>query len=120
MELRGVRGAAVPDRRPAIWPGLDHQMVPQYLIKACREMGLAFNLVDFNYRVIEIETIKHPDPKFGELTFLEGKRDIPFPIRRVYWITQTEAEAHRYLEKEAMDNGLKRIAVAERVIREYE
>ena len=75
--------------------GLDHQMVPQYLIKACREMGLAFNLVDFNYRVIEIETIKHPDPKFGELTFLEGKRDIPFPIRRVYWITQTEAEAHR-------------------------
>ena len=32
----------------------------------------------------------------------------------------TEAEAHRYLEKEAMDNGLKRIAVAEMVIHEWE
>ena len=75
--------------------GLDHQMVPEYLIRACKEMGLGFELVDFNYRVIEIKTIRHKDPKFGALTFLEGKRDIPFPIRRVYWITETEAELHR-------------------------
>ena len=26
---------------------------------------------------------------------MEGKRDLPFPIRRVYWITETEAELHR-------------------------
>ena len=32
----------------------------------------------------------------------------------------SESEAHRYLEKEAMDNGLKRIAVAEMVIHEWE
>ena len=75
--------------------GLDHQMVPEYLVRACKEMGLGFELVDFNYRVIEIKTIRHKDPKFGALTFLEGKRDIPFPIRRVYWITETEAELHR-------------------------
>ncbi len=75
--------------------GLDHQMVPDYLVKACREMGLRFHLVDFTYRVIEIKTIPHSDPKFGSLSFLESKRDIPFPIRRVYWITETEAGLHR-------------------------
>ena len=75
--------------------GLDHQMVPEYLVKACRDMGLNFNLVDFNYRVIDVTTIQNEDPKYGALSFLEGKRDIPFPIRRVYWITETEADLHR-------------------------
>ncbi len=75
--------------------GLDHHMVPGYLLKACREMRLKFNLVDFNYRIIEIKTIENKDPAMGALSFLEGKRDIPFPIRRVYWITKTEAERRR-------------------------
>lgn len=75
--------------------GLDHQMVPNYLIKACKEMGLKFNLVDYKYRIINIKTIGTDKPEYGELSFLEGKRDIPFPIRRVYWITETEAERHR-------------------------
>ena len=75
--------------------GLDHQMVPEYLINACKEMKLEFELVDFNYRVIDVKTIKNEDPKYGALSFLEGKRDIPFPIRRVYWITETEADLHR-------------------------
>lgn len=75
--------------------GLDHQMVPDYLKKACKEMGLSIDLVDFNYRVINIKTIQNEDPKYGVLSFLEGKRDLPFPIRRVYWITETEAELHR-------------------------
>ena len=75
--------------------GLDHQMVPEYLVKACHDMGLLFNLVDFNYRLIDVKTIKNDDPKYGSLSFLEGKRDIPFPIRRVYWITETEANLHR-------------------------
>lgn len=34
-------------------------------------------------------------------------------------LKMTEAEAHRYLEKEAMDRGLKRIALAEEIIRMY-
>lgn len=75
--------------------GLDHQMVPEYLVNACTEMGLKFNLVDFNYRIIDVKTIRNEDPKYGTLSFLEGKRDIPFPIRRVYWITETEADLHR-------------------------
>ena len=75
--------------------GLDHQMVPAYLISAFKDMKLKLNLVDFNYRVIDVTTVKNADPKYGALSFLEGKRDIPFPIRRVYWITETEAELHR-------------------------
>lgn len=75
--------------------GLDHQMVPEYLISACKDMKLKFNLVDFNYRIIDIKTIRNKDSRYGELSFLEGKRDLPFPIRRVYWITETEAELHR-------------------------
>lgn len=34
-------------------------------------------------------------------------------------LNMSESEAHRYLEKEAMDRGLKRIAVAQQVIRTY-
>ena len=75
--------------------GLDHQMVPIYLVHACEEMGLRFDLVDFNFRVIDVNTVKHEDPQYGSLFFLEGKRDIPFPIRRAYWITETEADLHR-------------------------
>ena len=70
-------------------------MVPDYLVNACRHMGMNFDLVDFNYRVIDVKTIQNEDPKYGALSFLEGKRDIPFPIRRVYWITETEADLHR-------------------------
>ena len=75
--------------------GLDHQMVPQYMINACRDMGLKIHLVDFTYRIINIKTIGHDDPGYGILSTLEEKRDIPFSIRRVYWITETEAEFHR-------------------------
>ena len=75
--------------------GVDHQMIPAKLISACREMDLKINFVDFNYKVIDVKTIQNEDPKYGALSFLEGKRDIPFPIRRVYWITETEADLHR-------------------------
>ena len=75
--------------------GLDHQMVPEYLINACNEMKIKLELVDFNYRVLEIKRIDHKDPKYGSLMFLEGERDIPFPIRRVYWITETDADMFR-------------------------
>lgn len=35
-------------------------------------------------------------------------------------LKMTEPEAHRYLEKEAMDRGLKRIVLAEEIIRTYD
>lgn len=75
--------------------GLDHQMIPEELNKACAEMRMPLRTVDFEYRVIELKTIPNKDPQYGALSFLEGKRDIPFPIRRVYWITETEADLHR-------------------------
>ncbi len=75
--------------------GLDHQMIPEYLMDACNEMRIMLQWVDFNYKVLEIKRIKHQDPKYGALMFLEGERDIPFPIRRVYWITETDAEMYR-------------------------
>ena len=34
-------------------------------------------------------------------------------------MSMTEAEAHRYIEKEAMDQGLKKTAVADKIIRTY-
>ena len=34
-------------------------------------------------------------------------------------MSMTEQEAHRYIEKEAMDGGLKKTAVAEKIIRTY-
>ena len=34
-------------------------------------------------------------------------------------MSMTEQEAHHYIEKEAMDNGLKKIAVAEKIIKTY-
>ena len=34
-------------------------------------------------------------------------------------MSMTEQEAHRYIEKEAMDSGLKKTAVAEKIIRTY-
>lgn len=75
--------------------GVDQQMIPEKLIAACKEMKLKIDFVDFNYKIIDVKTIKNEDSKYGALSFLEGKRDIPFPIRRVYWITETEADLHR-------------------------
>jgi hypothetical protein len=75
--------------------GLDHQMVPDALAKACKEMKVKIDLVDFKYKIIDVKTVKNDDSRYGSLSFIEGKRDIPFPIRRVYWITETEADLHR-------------------------
>ena len=75
--------------------GLDHQMVPEKLKQMCRETKVPIESVDFDYRIIDVKTVHNQDPKYGSLSFLEGKRDIPFPIRRVYWITETEASLHR-------------------------
>ncbi len=50
-------------------------------------------------------TIHHRDNVTGELSFLEAERDIPFPVRRVYYIynvTQGERRgfhAHKELEQ---------------------
>ena len=75
--------------------GLDHTAVPFTLHKACQEMGIKIDNVDFKYRVLEVKSVVSDNNKLGKLSFLEQKRDIPFHIRRVYWITETEASLHR-------------------------
>ena len=75
--------------------GLDDQTVPDVFIDMCLGMGVRVDLVDFSFRVVDLKTIQAPAEGYGSLTFLEGKRDIPFPIRRVYWITETNANLHR-------------------------
>ena len=57
-------------------------MVPEYLVKACREMGLDFNLVDFNYRVIDVTTIliNLQGSPFFTILFKEGIDRIQLPI----------------------------------------
>lgn len=75
--------------------GVDTQMIPMKLISACNEMSIKISVVDFEYRVLNLKRITAPDSKAGTLSFLEGKHDVPFPIRRVYWITETEAGIHR-------------------------
>lgn len=75
--------------------GLDHQMIPDALAAACREMKVKIDFVNFKYKIIDVKTVKNDDSRYGSLSFIEGKRDIPFPIRRVYWITETEADLHR-------------------------
>lgn len=75
--------------------GLDHTAVPAGLHRACQEMGIKIDNVDFKFRVLEVKSVEAEDAKYGRLSFLEQKRDIPFHIRRVYWITETEASLHR-------------------------
>ncbi|MBR3125217.1 MAG: WxcM-like domain-containing protein [Mogibacterium sp.] len=75
--------------------GIDRLAIPDDLIKRCFHMGLSIETVEFDYKILDVKTVANKNPKLGELSFLEGKRDIPFPIRRVYWITETEADLHR-------------------------
>ncbi len=75
--------------------GLNDQAVPDEFIDQCRGMGVGVDLIDFGYRIVDLKTINAQEPGYGKLTVLESRRDIPFPIRRVYWITETEADLHR-------------------------
>lgn len=47
------------------------------------------------YELIDIRTVMNKDPKLGGLSFVEGERDIPFAIKRVYCIYKTEEHQHR-------------------------
>ena len=75
--------------------GIEKQMLSEALRKFCSDMGIKIDVIDFKYRVLNVKTVQNPDRKYGNLTFLEEKRDIPFSIRRVYWITETDASLHR-------------------------
>lgn len=54
-----------------------------------------------NYQLVKLKTSKHPDTRYGCLTFAEENKDIPFAIKRIYWIYETDegisrgAHAHK-------------------------
>ena len=61
------------------------------------------NSVNMNLPIIPIKTV--PTPDIGSLSFFEAERDIPFPIKRFYYIhgapknTQRGAHAHKALRQ---------------------
>lgn len=48
-----------------------------------------------NYSIINLHTVMNTDPKLGALSFVESKRDIPFSIKRIYYIYDTAENMHR-------------------------
>ncbi len=48
-----------------------------------------------NYEVIKIRSVAHPDPRYGSLAFFEGEHDIPFSVKRIYFIYEAETDVHR-------------------------
>lgn len=47
------------------------------------------------YDILNIKTTHYDDPKAGALSFFEAEKDIPFPVRRVYWIYEADEGTHR-------------------------
>jgi dTDP-4-dehydrorhamnose 3,5-epimerase-like enzyme len=45
--------------------------------------------------IIKIRTISDDDPDYGRLSFVEAEKDIPFPIKRIYYIYRTGQGYHR-------------------------
>ncbi len=75
--------------------GIDYYTLPEILVSSLKDMNVSIDTVRIEYKVIDVKTINADNAEYGSLSFLEGKKDIPFPIRRVYWITETEASLHR-------------------------
>lgn len=47
------------------------------------------------YDVIAVKTAGGTEPGNGRLSFIEGGRDLPFEIKRMYWIYEVDGGAHR-------------------------
>lgn len=47
------------------------------------------------YEVININTVMDPNEKNGGLSFVEAERDIPFSIKRIYYIYNVKKDVHR-------------------------
>ena len=58
-----------------------------------------------NYQIIDIKTASHEKQEWGSLSYVESGLDIPFEIKRVYYIYGVEAalsrgaHAHRELQQ---------------------
>ncbi len=50
---------------------------------------------EMKYSLIDIKSTHYDDKTAGGLSFFEGERDVPFKIRRIYWIYEAEKGTHR-------------------------
>ncbi|MCR4952669.1 MAG: ANTAR domain-containing protein [Treponema sp.] len=70
--------------------------------------------VQYKVQILSSQTVKLK-AKMEEIRLVNRAK-----LLLIQHLKMTEQEAHRYLEKEAMDRGIKRIALAEQVIKTYE
>ena len=70
--------------------------------------------VHYKVQILSSQTVKLKN-KMEEIRLVNRAK-----LLLIQNLNMSEAEAHRYLEKEAMDRGLKRTALAQEVIRTYE
>ena len=70
--------------------------------------------VQYKVQILSSQTVKLKN-KMEEIRLVNRAK-----LLLIQNLKMTEAEAHRYLEKEAMDRGLKRTALAEEVIKTYQ
>ena len=67
--------------------------------------------VQYKVRVLSSQTTKLKE-KMEEIRIVNRAKMLLMQVKGM-----TEAEAHRYIEKEAMDTGAKKIAIAELIIK---
>lgn len=48
-----------------------------------------------DYKIIDIRTVMNNDAGISGLSFVEGERDIPFEIKRMYFIYENEQEIQK-------------------------
>lgn len=65
-------------------------------------LGLGFlykerldSMINMEYNIINIKTMFDKDFKYGGLSVVEGEKDIPFAIKRIYCVHSTEQGLHR-------------------------
>jgi len=48
-----------------------------------------------DYQVVDIKSTHYANEAAGSLSFIEAERELPFPVRRLYWIYEAEKGTHR-------------------------
>lgn len=76
--------------------GPDNIDVPESILVACTQMGIpvftAPATKSLDFEVVKIRTALQKNDKNTGLSFFEGEHDIPFQIRRLYTIFESEQE----------------------------
>lgn len=98
----------IVDRRDAIdflcWEWIDNLYIcgpegmdiPGSIVTACKQMKISIHTAiskkSFYYEVVKIRTALQKDDVHSGLSFFEGEHDIPFRIRRLYSIYESEQD----------------------------